>query len=159
MSHYNTLFGHLLAQLPRHQFENLVSKYQGDRYSKKLSTWNQFQVLLYAQSGGHQSLRDIETGMLGQGNSLYHLGLPDKICRNTLSHANSRRDWRIYHEFFYKLLSRCVTSQVSGPPTVPRNRTPSPDPTSFYLFRTFGFGAVSTSSALKDGSVILSLSR
>ncbi len=38
-------------------------------------------------SGGHQSLRDMETGMLGQGNSLYHLGLPDKICRNTLSHA------------------------------------------------------------------------
>ena len=107
MGHYNTLFGHLLGQLPRHQFENLVSKYQGDRYAKKLSTWNQLSVLLYAQCGGHQSLRDIETGMLGQRSKLYHLGLPDKICRNTLSHANSKRDWRIYQEFFYKLLSRC----------------------------------------------------
>jgi len=107
MSHYNTLFGHLLGQLPRHQFENLVFKYHGDRYIKTLSTWNQLQVLLYAQCGGHQSLRDIETGLLGQRAELYHLGLPDKICRNTLAHANSKRDWRIYHEFFYKLLARC----------------------------------------------------
>ena len=107
MSHSTTLFGHLLSQLPRHQFENLVSKYRADRYTKKFSTWNQFQVLLYAQSGGQQSLRDIETGLLSQGSKLYHLGLPDKICRNTLSHANSKRDWRIYHEFFYKLLARC----------------------------------------------------
>jgi hypothetical protein len=97
----------LLDQLPRHQFENLVFKYQGDRYAKKLSTWNQFQVLLFAQCGGHQSLRDIETGLLGQRAKLYHLGLPDKICRNTLAHANSKRDWHIYHEFFYKLLARC----------------------------------------------------
>jgi hypothetical protein len=107
MPHYNTLFGHLLAQLPRHDFEKLVFQYRSDRYAKKLSTWNQFQALLFAQCGGHQSLRDIETGFLSQGGKLYHLGLPDKICRNTLSHANSKRDWRIYHDFFYKLLGRC----------------------------------------------------
>ncbi len=107
MPHYNTLFGHLLNQLPRHDFEKLVFKYRGDRYAKKLSTWNQLQVLLFAQCGGHQSLRDIETGLLAQRSRLYHLGLPDKICRNTLSHANSRREWRIYHDFFYRILARC----------------------------------------------------
>lgn len=107
MSHYNTLFSHLLAQLPRHQFEKLVFKYQGDRYIKRLSTWNQLEVLLYAQCSGHQSLREIETGFLSQASKLYHLGLPDKICRNTLSNANSKRDWRIYQDFFYGLLARC----------------------------------------------------
>ena len=107
MPHYNTLFGHLLDQLPRHEFEKLVSQYQGDRYSKRLSTWNQLQVLLLAQVGGHQSLREIETACRSQGSKLYHLGLPQRICRNTLSHANSNRDWRIYHDFFYKLLARC----------------------------------------------------
>lgn len=107
MPHYNTLFGHLLNQLPRHEFEKLVFKYRADRYAKKLSTWNQFQALLFGQCGGHQSLRDIETGLLSQHAKLYHLGLPDKICRNTLSHANSKRDWRIYHDFFYALLARC----------------------------------------------------
>jgi len=107
MPHSNTLFSSLLAQLPRHQFENLVFRYQGDRYIKKLSTWNQFQVLLYAQSCGHQSLRDIETSFLSQTTKLYHLGLPNRICRNTLSNANAKRAWLIYHDFFYKLLTRC----------------------------------------------------
>jgi hypothetical protein len=107
MPHYNTLYGHLLNQLPGHEFEKLVSKYGSDRYTKKLTTWNQLQVLLYAQCCGQQSLRDIESGFLSQASKLYHLGLPEKICRNTLSHANSKRDWRIYHEFFYKLLARC----------------------------------------------------
>ena len=107
MPHSTTLFGHLLAQLPRHQFENLVSHYGGDRYKKTFSTWNQFQVLLYAQCCGQQSLRDIETGFLSQASKLYHLGLPDKICRNTLSNANAKRDSDIYRDFFYKLVDRC----------------------------------------------------
>lgn len=107
MSHSTTLFGHLLSELPRHQFENLVSHYGGDRYKKILSTWNQFQVLLYAQCCGQQSLRDIETGFLAHASKLYHLGLPDKICRNTLSNANARRDSDIYQDFFYKLVDRC----------------------------------------------------
>jgi hypothetical protein len=107
MPHSTTLFGHLLSQLPRHQFENLVSHYSGDRYTKTFSTWNQFQVLLYAQCCGHQSLRDIETSFLSQASKLYHLGLPDKICRNTLSNANLKRDSDIYQDFFYKLVDRC----------------------------------------------------
>lgn len=107
MPHSTTLFGHLLSQLPRHQFENLVSHYGGDRYAKIFSTWNQLQVLLYAQCCGQQSLRDIETGFLSQAGKLYHLGLPEKICRNTLSNANAKRDSDIYRDFFYKLVDRC----------------------------------------------------
>lgn len=107
MPHSTTLFGHLLSQLPRHQFENLVSHYGGDRYTKTFSTWQQFQVLLYAQCCGQQSLRDIETGFLSQAGKLYHLGLPAKICRNTLANANARRDSDIYQDFFYKLVDRC----------------------------------------------------
>lgn len=107
MSHSTTLFGHLLSQLPRHQFENLVEHYGGDRYIKTFSTWNQFQVLLYAQCCGHKSLRDIETGFISQASKLYHLGLPEAIRRNTLSNANAKRDSGIYSDFFYKLVDRC----------------------------------------------------
>lgn len=107
MPHYNTLFANLLRELPRHQFQNLVDHYGGDRYTKNFSTWNQFEVLLYAQCCGQQSLRDIETGFLSQASKLYHLGLPDKICRNTLSNANTKRDSDIYRDFFYKLVDRC----------------------------------------------------
>lgn len=107
MSHYNTLFSSLLLQLPRHSFETLVKQYGADRYAKKLSTWNQFTALLYAQISGLESLREIESAFRVQNLRTYHLGLPSKICRNTLSNANAKRDWRIYEGMFYKLLARC----------------------------------------------------
>lgn len=107
MSHYNTLFSSLLLQLPRHSFETLVKQYGADRYAKKLSTWNQFTALLYAQISGLESLREIESAFSVQNLRTYHLGLPSKICRNTLSNANAKRDWRIYEGMFYKLLARC----------------------------------------------------
>ena len=107
MSHYNTLFHSVLSQIPRHQFEHLAQTYKSDRYVKRFSTWNQLSVLLYAQASGQQSLRALENAFLLQSRKLYHLGLPDKICRNTLSHANSKRDWRAYKDLFEKLLSRC----------------------------------------------------
>jgi len=107
MSHYNTLFSSLLSQIPRHQFETIAKNYGSGRYAKKLSAWNQLTVLLYAQAGGLESLREIEQASLVQALRLYHWGLPDKICRNTLSHANAVRSWQVYQGLFYKLLSRC----------------------------------------------------
>jgi hypothetical protein len=107
VSHYSTLFSSILSQIPRHHFENLVKERGADRYTKRLSTWNQFTALLYAQIGGLESLREIESAFSVQAMRTYHLGLPAQICRNTLSHANGRRDWRIYEGLFYKLLARC----------------------------------------------------
>lgn len=107
MSHYSTLFSNVLLQLPRHSFETLVKQYGADRYAKKLSTWNQFTALLYAQISGMESLREIESAFSVQNLRTYHLGLPSKICRNTLSNANAKRDWHIYEGMFYKLLARC----------------------------------------------------
>lgn len=49
----------------------------------------------------------METGFQSQASKLYHLGLPDKICRNTLSNASLKRDSDIYQDFFYKLVDRC----------------------------------------------------
>lgn len=107
MSHYSTLFSHVLGQIPRHDFENLVRQHGADRYTKNLTTWNQFTALLYAQISGLESLREIESAFAVQAMRTYHLGLPSKICRNTLSHANASRDSRIYEGMFYKLLGRC----------------------------------------------------
>ena len=90
MPHYNTVLHQLLALTPRHQFDKFVQALDGDRYVKTFSTWNQFTTLLYAQARGKDSLRDISNGMLTQGNRLYHLGLPAKIARSTLSDANTR---------------------------------------------------------------------
>lgn len=107
MSHYSTLFSHILLQIPRHHFENLSKQHNADRYIKKLSTWNQFTVLIYALISGQESLREIQNAFAVQTMRTYHLGLPPQICRNTLAHANKKRPWRIYEGMFYKLLERC----------------------------------------------------
>jgi len=84
-----------------------LKQYNADRYIKKLTTWNQFTALLYAQITGLESLREIENAFMVQNLRTYHLGLPSKICRNTLSNANAKRDWRIYEGMFYKLMDKC----------------------------------------------------
>lgn len=106
MSHYNTIFNQVLHLVPRHQFEDIVKKYQADRYVKYFSCWQQLISLLYAQIRGKDSLRDIETSLRTQSNKWYHLGLKD-IKRSTLSDANKHRDWRVYEDLFYRILGRC----------------------------------------------------
>lgn len=64
----------------------------------------------YSADGGFPCLiikRSFETALASNSNLLYHLGLKEKMPRNSLSNANAKRDWRIYHDFFYKLLARC----------------------------------------------------
>ena len=106
MAHYNTIYNQLLHLIPRHKFEALVRRYNGDYYTKYFTCWQQFLVLLYAQITGKDSLRDIETSLKAHSNRWYHIGLKD-IKRSTLSDANNHRDYRIYEELFYSLLSRC----------------------------------------------------
>lgn len=107
MAHYNTVFHQLLQLVPRHHFESRVRELNGDRYVKKFTTWNQLTVLLYAFASNKSSLRDIENGLNSHLKHLYHLGLPDSISRSTLADANSKRDYRIYEDLFYRLEERC----------------------------------------------------
>jgi len=106
MPHINTIYNQLLYLIPRHQFENLVKKYDGDYYVKYFTGWQQFITLLYVQIRSKDSLRDIQTSLKAQNSRWYHIGLQG-IKRSTLSDANNRRDYRIYEDCFYSLLQRC----------------------------------------------------
>lgn len=106
MSHYTTVLNEMLNLLPRHQFEALVNKHDNNRYVKRFNSWHQLVTMLYAQSSGKQSLRDIQRGLEANPARLYHLGLPG-IKRSTLSDANSRRSYKAFEGLFYKLLDRC----------------------------------------------------
>ncbi len=106
MHKVTTIFSELLKLYPRYQFEKAVQRYQGDRYVKIFTTWQQYITILYSQIKQKDSLRDIETGLIAQASRWYHLGLAN-IRKSTLSDANNRRDYRIFEEMFYHLLSRC----------------------------------------------------
>jgi len=100
-----TILSQLLSFLPRKTFKRLVGQHNGDRYSKKLTAWNQFVLLLYAQATQKDSLREIETGINTHENSFYHLGI-NSAARSSLSYANSKRDYEIFEKLFYALFKQ-----------------------------------------------------
>lgn len=106
MYYSNTIFNQLLSFLPKHQFNQFVGQHKGDRYVKKLTTWNQLTALLYAQATGKKSLRDIETGMKIHENQWYHLGI-SSVAKSSLSYANNNRSYEIFEKLFYALLEQC----------------------------------------------------
>ncbi|MGH9438915.1 MAG: IS4 family transposase, partial [Terriglobia bacterium] len=99
-----TVFAQLLDFIPTYRFQLCVDRYQGNRYVKEFSCWDQFLCLAFAQLTYRESLRDIEACLRTQQSKLYHMGWRGTISRNTLAHANEVRDWRIYADFAQVLI-------------------------------------------------------
>jgi len=102
----NTVFSQLLQLICRYRFKKSVDHYDGDRYTKTFSCWQQLLVLLFAQAKGLTSLRDIVVSILSHEKKWYHLGLTG-VARSTLADANNRRDAGILKDVFYDLLEKC----------------------------------------------------
>src|SRR2546422_5074530 len=100
-----TVFSQLVDFLPTYQFQICVDRYQGNRYVKDFSCWDQFLCLAFAQLTYRESLRDIEACLRAQQPKLYHMGFRGQVSRNTLAHANEHRDWRIYADFAHVLIA------------------------------------------------------
>jgi len=106
MKYQSTIIRQLLDFLPQYKFQEIVNKYQGDRYAKSFTCWHQLVSIFYAQLKQRTCLREIESGLDAQIRKLYHLGI-SSIKRSTLSDANRRINYRIYEDTFYFLLSKC----------------------------------------------------
>ena len=100
-----TVFSQLVDLLPTYQFQICVDRYQGNRYVKDFSCWDQFLSLAFAQLTYRESLRDIEACLRAQQPKLYHMGFRSRLSRNTLAHSNEHRDWRIYADFAQILMA------------------------------------------------------
>ena len=105
MPYQATIFETLLKELPRRQFDQLVTRHKADYRSRHLSSWSHLVAMVFAQLSGSQSLRDLEGGLNSQGNLLYHLGTTP-VHRATLSDANRSRRPEIFEEVFGLLLQR-----------------------------------------------------
>jgi|SRR5579875_2947975 len=94
-----TVFSQLMEFIPRYEFQTCVERYQGHRYVKDFSCWDQFLCLAFAQLTYRESLRDIEVCLRAQQPRLYHMGFRGSIAHSTLAYANEHRDWHIYAHF------------------------------------------------------------
>src|SRR5580658_1770123 len=99
-----TIFSQLIEFLPNQEFQKCVERYDGGRYLKNLSCWDQYLALAFAQLTYRESLRDIEACLRSVSGKLYHMGFRGKVARSTLADANEARDWRIYADFAQVLI-------------------------------------------------------
>jgi hypothetical protein len=99
-----TVFAQLMEFIPSYEFQLCVDRYQGNRYVKGFSCWDQFLCLAFAQLTYRTGLRDIEACLRAQQPKLYHMGFRGRVCRSTLADANELRDWRIYADFAQVLI-------------------------------------------------------
>src|SRR6266705_1547968 len=106
MNQGKLVFAQLMQHLPLTTFRRCVARYRGERKVQLFSCLAQFLSMALAQLTFRESLRDIEACLRAQHTKLYHLGIRGQVSRNTLAHANSVRDWRIYADFAQVLITR-----------------------------------------------------
>lgn len=102
----NTIFNQIAQLLQHHNFRNIVNRYQGDKYTKRLDCWQQLLIMLYAQIKGLDNLREIETSLKAHAEQWQHIGL-QSVARSTFSDANRARSCKIYEDLFFDFLGKC----------------------------------------------------
>ena len=100
-----TVFAQILEHLPRYEFDKCIKKYKGNHRIRKFPCYDQFLCLAFAQLTYRESLRDIETCLNSHHEKLYHIGFRGQISRSTLADAGEKRDYHIYQDFAYHLIS------------------------------------------------------
>jgi hypothetical protein len=106
MNSGTTVFSQVLAFIDYEDFRRCVRKYDGDSRVRRLSCWEQFLALSFAQLTRRESLRDIEVSLNAHRRRLYHSGFRSVAKKSTLADANEARDWRIFAEFAQVLIQQ-----------------------------------------------------
>ena len=91
--------------LDRNHFNYLVRKYEGDKYVKHFTCWNQLLVMMFGQLCNRESLRDLTIAVAAHQKKCYHLGFGKHVSKTNLAYANSNRDYRIFEEYAYYLIA------------------------------------------------------
>lgn len=109
MRHYNTVFHSLVRLVPLSVLSRAVDRHQANKGVRRLTTQNQFIVLLYAQLSEAESLRAIEDKFASHSARLYHVGACE-VSRSTLADANAKRPCAVFMEVLADLMRRCEGS-------------------------------------------------
>ena len=101
------VFAQLIEFLNNDKFRRLVDKYNGNKYVKHLTCWNQLLALMFGQLCNRESLRDVIVAIGAHRTKCFHLGLGRKpIAKTTLATANQNRDYRIFEEFAFYMMAQ-----------------------------------------------------
>lgn len=100
------VFAQLVGILDNFKFLRIVKKYDGDKYIKSYTCWNQLLTMIFGQLSHRESLRDLIVAMEAHSRKLYHPGIGKSVTRSNLSKANEIRDYRIFEEFAFFMIEQ-----------------------------------------------------
>ena len=108
------VFAQLVEFLDNDNFRHLVDKYEGNRYVKHFTCWNQLLALMFGQLSNRESLRDLVVALEAHQSKCYHLGLGrNPIAKTTFATANQNRDYRIFEEFAFYMMDQARSKRAT----------------------------------------------
>lgn len=100
------LFAQIISKLDRSSFKSLVKEKETDKHQKGYNSWTHLVSMLFCQFAKSQSVRDISNGLKSATGNLNHLGIQKAPSKSTISYQNKNRDWKLFKDYYYKLLSQ-----------------------------------------------------
>ena len=92
------VFTQLCNFLPKNQFDWFVKKYEGNKFVKSFTCWNQLLVMVFGQLSNRESMRDFVQTLNAHQSKFNRLGFGKSLTRSNLSKANEIREVRIFED-------------------------------------------------------------
>ena len=99
------VFSQIVTFLPARIFDRCVNAFQGDKWVKHFTCWNQLMCMMFGQLSNRDSLRDLLVCLNAHKTKHYHLGFGKNISRSNLAEANEKRDCQIFEMYAYELIA------------------------------------------------------
>lgn len=99
------VFAQVVTFLPSRTFDRCVRNFQGDKWVKYFTCWNQLLCMMFGQLSNRDSLRDLLICIGAHQPKHYHLGFGKRVSRSNLAEANEKRDYRIFESFAYEMIA------------------------------------------------------
>lgn len=93
------VFAQITEFLPQRTFDSYVEKYDGNRYVKHFTCWNQLLCMMFGQIANIDSLSNLILCIEAHKSKAYHLGFGTGISKNNLAKANERRNSNIFSDY------------------------------------------------------------
>lgn len=100
------VFAQVVEFLPARIFDKHVAEFNGNKWVKHFTCWNQMMCMMFGQLSNRDSLRDLLIGIEAHPSKHYHLGFGPGVSRSNLANANEKRDYQIFEHFAYGLIAQ-----------------------------------------------------
>ena len=107
------VFAQMVEFLDNYKFLRIVKKYDGNKYVKHFTCWNQLLTLMFGQLCNRESLRNLIVALNAHQEKCYHLGVGKHVTRSNLAKANENRDYRIFEDFAFHMISEARKKRVN----------------------------------------------